>query len=78
MLITSIKSINDINLYFTYQDTWGAEVNLANAGIYVCVDWYWYNLFLYIWPVIDIYGDLDLHLLLDGDWYYNVEDWINP
>lgn len=75
---TTQKSINDINLYFTYQDTWGAEVNLANAGIYVCVDWYWYNLFLYIWPVIDIYGDLDLHLLLDGDWYYNVEDWINP
>lgn len=75
---TTQKSINDINLYFTYQDTWGAELNLANAGIYVCVDWYWYNLFLYIWPVIDIYGDLDLHLLLDGDWYYNVEDWINP
>lgn len=75
---TTQKSIEDINLYFTYQDTWGAEVNLADAGIYVSVDWYWYNLFLYIWPVIDIYGDLDLHLLLDGDWYYNVEDWINP
>jgi hypothetical protein len=75
---TTQKSIEDINLYFTYQDTWGAEVNLANAGIYVCVEWYWYNLFLYIWPVIQIYGDLDLHLLLDGDWYYNIEDWINP
>jgi len=67
-----------MNLYFTYQDIWGAEASLSNAGIYVCVEWYRYNLLLYIWPVIDVYGDADLNLLLNGEWYYNVEDWINP
>jgi len=75
---TNEESIEDMYLYLTYQDLWGAEVSLSNAGIYVCVDWYWYNLLLYIWPVIDIYGDVELNLLLDGQWYYNVEDWVNP
>jgi len=75
---TNERSIEDVYLYFTYLDQWGTEVSLSNAGIYVCVEWYWYNLLLYIWPVIDVYGDLDLHLLLDGTWYYNVEDWVNP
>ena len=75
---TNEESIDNMNLYFTYQDIWGAEASLSNAGIYVCVEWYWYNLLLYIWPVIDVYGDADLNLLLNGEWYYNVEDWINP
>jgi len=75
---TNEASIEDMYLYFTYQDMWGAEASLSNAGIYVCVEWYWYNLLLYIWPVIDVYGDVDLNLLLNGEWYYNVEDWVNP
>jgi len=75
---TNEEIIEEMYLYFTYQDMWGAEASLSNAGIYVCVEWYWYNLLLYIWPVIDVYGDLDLNLLLNGEWYYNVEDWINP
>ena len=71
-------NIKEINLYFTYLDQWGAEVSLSNPGIYVEIEWYWWNLILYIWPVIDVYGDWDLHLLLNGQWYYNVENWINP
>jgi hypothetical protein len=72
------KNFKEISLLFTYQDLWGAQVSLLNVGLYVCVEWYWYNLILYIWPVIDIIGDIDIHLLLNGQWYYNVEDWINP
>jgi len=75
---TNEEIIEEMYLYFTYQDMWGAETSLSNAGVYVCIEWYWYNLLLYIWPVIDVYGDVDLNLLLNGEWYYNVEDWINP
>lgn len=67
-------NLKEVNLYFTYNDNWGTNVTLYNAGVYVCVEWYWHNLILYIWPVIDIYGTIDLHLLLNGVWYYNVED----
>jgi hypothetical protein len=69
-------SIEDVSLYIAYQDMWGADISLSNAGLYVSVEWYWENLRFYIWPVIDIYGELDLHLLLNGQWYYNVEDFI--
>ena len=71
-------NIKEINLYFTIQDEWGAEASLKNAGLYICVEWYWWNFILYIWPVIDIYGDWNLNLLLNGQWYNNVENWINP
>lgn len=71
---TNQPNIEEMNFYFTYLDQWGTDVTLYNAGIYVCVEWYWQNGFLYIWPVINIYGTLDLHLLLNGVWYYNVED----
>ena len=66
---TNQISIDDLNLYVTYNDMWGAEVSLANLGIYICVEWYWYNLMLYIWPVIDITGTVNLDLLLNGQWY---------
>jgi len=67
-------NLKEVNLYFNYNNNWGTDVTLSNAGIYVCVEWYWHNLILYIWPIIDVYGTLDLDLLLDGIWYYNVED----
>jgi len=67
-------NLEEINLYFSYQDNWGADITLQDAGIYVCVEWYWQNLILYIWPIIEIYGTVDLDLLLNGIWYYNVED----
>jgi hypothetical protein len=71
---TNEANLEEMNFYFTYKDQWGANVTLYNAGIYVCVEWYWQNLILYIWPVFNIYGQVDLHLLLNGIWYYNVED----
>ncbi|UCD13135.1 MAG: hypothetical protein JSW60_06125, partial [Thermoplasmatales archaeon] len=71
---TNEANLKELNLYFTYKDQWGANVTLYNSGVYVCVEWYWQNSILYIWPVIKVYGTLDLHLLLNGKWYYNVED----
>jgi len=63
-----------VNLYFTYHDLWGANITLAGVGLYVCVEWYWQNMQLYIWPVFSITGDLTLNLLLNGVWYNHVED----
>ena len=71
-------SFNDFNFYLNYLDTWGVEAQASNLGFYVNIEWYWWNLMLYIWPVIDISGDIDVNLLLNGQWYYNVEDWVNP
>jgi len=71
---TNEANLEEINLYFTYKDQWGANVTLYNAGIYMCIEWYWQNFILYIWPVIKVYGEVDLHLLLNGNWYFNVED----
>jgi hypothetical protein len=81
---TNEPQIDDMYLLVKYDankdgtDEWGAEVTLDNVGIYVCVEWYWYNLRLFIWPVIKVSGTVDLNLLLNGKWYYNVEDWVNP
>ena len=65
-------NIEDLNIYFTYQDDWGAEINLHNGGIYVCVEWYVSGSIPYIWPVVYIQGDLDffvkLSWLTDYDW----------
>lgn len=74
---TNQVSIKDMYIYATYTDTWGARATLQNAAIYVCVEWYWYNLMLYIWPVIDFSGTLDFDLLLNGQWY-DVLDYENP
>ena len=71
---SNTPNLQAVNLYFTYNDNWGANVTLTGLGLYVCVEWYWHNLQLFIWPVISISGSLDLHLLLDGVWYYNVEE----
>jgi len=67
-------NLQELNLYFTYNDLWGADITFEDLCLYVCVEWYWHNAILYIWPVFSISGDLDLHLLLNGNWYYNVED----
>jgi len=72
---TNQENIQEINLYFTYQDLWGAEITLYDLILYVSVEWYWDYGDLYIWPVFSpAISSLDLHLLLNGVWYYNVED----
>ncbi|MFW6120446.1 MAG: hypothetical protein ACOC80_06045 [Petrotogales bacterium] len=72
---TNEANLKEINLNFIYKDEWGTNITLYDTGIYVCVEWYWQNGHLYIWPVIKVYGTVDLHLLLNGVWYYNVEDY---
>ncbi len=68
-------NVEEVNLYFAYQDNWGAEITLYNLTLYVSVEWYWDYGNLYIWPVFSpLISSLDLHLLLNGVWYYNVED----
>jgi hypothetical protein len=71
---TNEYNLQEINLYFTYNDLWGADVTLYGLGLYICVEWYWQGGQLYIWPVFSITGNLDLDLLLNGVWHYNVED----
>ncbi|UCG69900.1 MAG: YceI family protein, partial [Thermoplasmata archaeon] len=66
---SNTPNIQDMSLSLIWQDLWGAEAHVRNVGIYVCVEWYWYNLLLYIWPVIEISGTVDLDLLLNGQWY---------
>ncbi len=70
----SHPNLQAINLYFTYGDQWGANVTLSGVALYVCVEWYWQNLHLYIWPVFSVTGNLDFNLLLAGTWHYHVED----
>lgn len=70
----SDPNIEAMNLYFTYHGLWGANVTLTGLSLYVCVEWYWQNLQLYIWPVFSVTGDLTLNLLLNGVWYEHVED----
>ncbi|GAG84504.1 unnamed protein product [marine sediment metagenome] len=60
-----------MSLYFTYKDTWGADITLHDGGLYVCLEWCWYNNKLYTWPVIEVYGTLDFWVLLD--WLTNYE-----
>ena len=62
---TNQPNIEEINLYFTYKDTWGADITLSNGGIYICLEWYWNN-WLYTWPVINVYGTLDFWVILDS------------
>ena len=71
---TNQPNIKEINFLFTYNDLWGADITLTNVGLYVCVEWYYTAGQWFIWPVFNIWGDLDLHLLLNGQWFYNVED----
>jgi len=62
---TNKANLKEINFYFIYKDSWGANVTLYNAGIYVCIEWCWYNGKLYTWPVIKVYGTLDFWIKLD-------------
>ena len=71
-------SIKDLYLYVTYNDLWGAEASLSNVGIYFYTRWYWVNLLPYIWSEFAITGDIDVNLLLNGEWHYNVENLIDP
>ena len=57
---------------------WGAKVTLNNVGIYYYVRWYWYSIIPYIWSEFDISGDVDVDLLLFGEWYENVHELIIP
>lgn len=75
---TNEIAISDLYLYLTYNNLWGAEASLSNVGIYFYSRWYWVNLLPYIWSEFAITGDIDVNLLLDGEWYYNVEDLIVP
>jgi len=70
---TNQPNLKTISLNFTYkddagQDRWGANVTLSNFAVYICVEWYWQNQF-YIWPVIQVSGDLSVDLLLNYNWY---------
>ena len=71
---SNTPNIQAINLYFTYNDLWGTNVTLTGLALYVCVEWYWHDAHLYIWPVFSLTGDLTLDLLLNGVWYDHVED----
>jgi len=70
---TNNPNLEEINLKFTYKDDWGANVTLNGVGMYVCIEWAWYNNHLYTWPVINVYGTLDfwvkLSWLTNYEWY---------
>ncbi len=55
---------------------YGVEVGGYDVGIIVWMEWYWVNYFpwLKIWWYTHISGDFYLHLLWQGDWYYNVDE----
>jgi hypothetical protein len=51
------------------QDRWGANVNLTNFAVYICVKWFWQNGF-HILPIISVSGTLYLDVLLNYNWYH--------
>jgi len=75
---TNEITIEDLYFYLTYNDLWGAEASMSNVGIYFYTRWYWVNLLPYIWSEFAITGNMDINLLLNGEWHYHVEDLINP
>jgi hypothetical protein len=71
---TNQPNVKEIAFDFIYkdessQDRWGADVSLTNFALYICVEWYWQNGF-YIWPVIQVNGELNLDVLLNYNWYH--------
>ena len=71
---TNQPNLKEIAFDFIYKDEsgqhrWGADVNLTNFAVYICVKWYWQN-GLHIWPVIQVNGQLYLDMLLNYNWYH--------
>jgi hypothetical protein len=71
---TNQANLKEIAFDFIYKDEsgqhrWGADVNLTNFALYICVKWYWQNGF-HIWPVIQVNGQLYLDMLLNYNWYH--------
>jgi hypothetical protein len=69
---TNEANIEQLHIYFTYKETWGAKATLTNGGVYVCIEWYWDGWRLVLHPVIEVYGTLDFWVILDwltgGEW----------
>jgi hypothetical protein len=80
----NVPLINDLDLDLGWDSNqdgnpdWGAKVTLEDVGIYYYVRWYWYGIIPYIWSEFDISGDIDVDLLLFGDWYENVHELLDP
>jgi hypothetical protein len=80
---TNDPNIEEVNLYFTstpdgYQTPqYGVNITISALSFYMSCEWYKVqgHVLPYVWLQYAISGDLDLHLLWDGDWYLNVEEW---
>jgi len=71
---TNQPNLKTIHFDFIYKDEsgqnrWGADVDLTNFALYICVKWYWQSGF-HIWPVIQVSGQLNLDVLLNYNWYH--------
>jgi hypothetical protein len=70
---TNQPNLKTIAFDFVYKDEssqsrWGADVNLTNFALYICVKWYYQSGF-HIWPIIQVSGQLALDVLLNYNWY---------
>ena len=80
---TNDPNIEEINLYFThipngYQTPqYGVNITISSLSFYLSCEWYKQpgHILPNVWLQYAISGDLDLHLLWEGDWYLNVEEW---
>jgi len=72
-------NLKQFNLYFTYQDTYGVEIDFYNFKVYLDLEWWKGDRILpYVWLDYEVgISDLDVDLLWNGEWYYNIEDWGN-
>ena len=70
-------NLKQFNLYFTYQGTYGVEIDFYNFKVYLDLEWWKGDRILpYVWLDYEVgISDLDVDLLWNGEWYYNIEDW---
>lgn len=72
-------NLKHFNLYFTYQGNYGVEIDFYDLKVYLDLEWWKGDRIRpYIWLDYEVsVSALDVHLLWNGEWHYNIEDWID-
>ncbi len=69
-------NLKALNLYFVFKDKFGVNITFFDVGIYLSLSWWKGDTILpMIWLIFNCVGDIDVHLLWNGQWYYHLEDW---
>jgi len=58
----------------TNNPQYGIDIGGTNVGVVVWMEWMWVNALPDIWWYVSISGNFHVHLLWEGEWYYNVDE----